>query len=449
MLPFQSCSLFTVVGALWALFLTTRKRSFRVPILQFRGDGAEMEYPHPSSPHQFVVTPPPPWPLFETYVNSVDSVDWIRNPVKGGVVVIPPYDHILYNRRRKRLFQRIDDDPNQHPYDPEEEDDDAGTTVCRKPSWAKHVHSNCHAFHEIHLPRDTQWISHGTYRDAWTCANEESLLKTMILTDPKLNYDTKRFAQIATDATVMEALTASNRITDIYGYCGTSVLTELLEDTVVSDLLGGAAAAQQQQRPSLDASVCQNQLSLPQKLDMAIQFTESLAELHGFLGGVMMHGDFHSPQWLRSGSDIKLNDFNKGHIFRWNGTDYCPTERCYKGSYRAPEEIRCERNGNEASDTHAVGNNLYVLLTGRWPHYEFFGNRRKELMNQIAYHERIPYVHPSFSNRSLVEDTLIELMHACWERDIHQRILVFQVLEQLYRVRSVGSSAFVSSHDES
>jgi hypothetical protein len=55
-----------------------------------------------------------------------------------------------------------------------------------------------------------------------------------------------------------------------------------------------------------------NNLTSVQKLDMALIMAESLAELHGFRGGVILHGDAHPVQWLRNArGQVKLNDFSE------------------------------------------------------------------------------------------------------------------------------------------
>lgn len=353
-------------------------------------------------------------------------------------VQIRETDEQEYNQWRRKWFKSIDDEDMEERFDT---DLDYSVGSCRRTNWARTVHSTCHAFHEIAVDAEVyheqlKFLGTGTYRDAWLLRHENVVYKTSILADPDIHFNAKTFTQILTDANIMEALSASHRITDIYGHCGTSVMTESLQDTVLSDLLGGDDSKDPGDA-DFDQTVCQNSLTLDEKLDMAIQFTEAIAELQGFVGGVMMHGDFHSPQWLRSSknsNDIKLNDFNKGHIFSWDGTNYCPVERCYDGSYRAPEDLRCDENGNEASDTYSLGNNLYMLLTGMWPHYEYQG-KRHDLYKLISKGLKRPYIDPSFHNRSTVEDTLIRLMKACWEQDVSKRMSAFDVLKELYLVR--------------
>ncbi len=75
-----------------------------------------------------------------------------------------------------------------------------------------------------------------------------------------------------------------------------------------------------------------------------------------------------------------------------------------------------------------------MLLTGMWPHYEYQGEW-EDLYKMIGKGVKRPYIDPSFYNRSVVEDTLIELMKGCWEQDFSKRISVFAVLKELYGVR--------------
>lgn len=58
-----------------------------------------------------------------------------------------------------------------------------------------------------------------------------------------------------------------------------------------------------------------NNLTNEQKLDIAIAMAESIAEIHGYEGGVIIHGDIHPYQWLSNAKgEIKLNDFSKSMV---------------------------------------------------------------------------------------------------------------------------------------
>jgi hypothetical protein len=56
---------------------------------------------------------------------------------------------------------------------------------------------------------------------------------------------------------------------------------------------------------------------------------ESIADLHGYPEGVVVHDDIQLCQWLEhSDGRIKLGDFNRAEMMEWNDTDnsYCKYE---------------------------------------------------------------------------------------------------------------------------
>ena len=62
-----------------------------------------------------------------------------------------------------------------------------------------------------------------------------------------------------------------------------------------------------------------NNLTVLQKLNLAIDMTASLAQIHGFSGDAIVHGDVHQSQWLRTRQGhARLNDFNAAEILDWN-----------------------------------------------------------------------------------------------------------------------------------
>lgn len=134
------------------------------------------------------------------------------------------------------------------------------------------------------------------------------------------------------------------------------------------------------------------------------------------------------------------SDFNKGKILRFNRdtNSYCGLRiNCYKSDYRAPENNACVDDGNEASDTFSFGNNIYLILTGLWPYFDYPDGRKqkKRLYEMIANGEILPTVHPRFRTRSRIEAGLVKIMEQCWEHDFHKRISIFSVLQQLYELR--------------
>ena len=89
-----------------------------------------------------------------------------------------------------------------------------------------------------------------------------------------------------------------------------------------------------------------NNFTAEEKLDIALQMAESIADLHGFEDGVIVHDDVQLCQWMTTvDGKQKLGDFNRATIMEWdevNG-EYClfNNGKGY-GNYRAPEEFAAE-----------------------------------------------------------------------------------------------------------
>jgi hypothetical protein len=320
----------------------------------------------------------------------------------------------------------------------------------------------CNSLHEIRMmdrpysPRevdqelDIQYKASGYFRDVWimdrpdprqhvlsstTSATSASpttaVLKKYQLQDyfPLAEH---ALYQVQKEAIILEHLSASDRIID--EYYGISSLIEAAEGDVVAEMVPTSGYIQQNDldRMQMDDVKPMNNLTLAEKLDMALVMAESLADIHGYKGGVIAHGDVHPEQWLRTlDGKLKLNDFGSGEILDfdpWNQI-YCNVYRCYSGCYHAPEELKCVR-GNEAFDIYSIGNNMYVLLTGLWPYYSEPEFDERAVARKVKFGIR-PYLDERYRHRSFVERRLVQIMEECWEIDFEKRVSIFEVVRQL------------------
>jgi hypothetical protein len=260
---------------------------------------------------------------------------------------ISPNDAQQYASQRSQLLQAIDD-PSMSDRLAWDEDLYFPVT-CQRTSWGRKIHPVCNHFHEVSAlmgrppapaPRavnDVQddhfhvdYLSHGYFRDSWLYRHQPSskldvdthqhpssssssfVLKTLRLFQT-FDYDTTNL--IENEAVVMERLTSSPRIVDIYGHCGTSLAAEYLQDITLELVPGKSILASDRGRMKqtdldqmqMDDVHPMNNLTLAEKLDKALIMAESMADLHGFAGGAIVHGDVHPDQWLRSANgQIKL-----------------------------------------------------------------------------------------------------------------------------------------------
>jgi serine/threonine protein kinase len=227
----------------------------------------------------------------------------------------------------------------------------------------------------------------GYYREAWLVNDASTngvernktdfILKQMMLPSDEDDEDhlpnSQSLAKIHKDALIMERLTSSPRIVNIYGHCATTILTEASEDGVADSIVPQSGHYNQNSSDHMHSIHSFNAFTPLEKLDIAIEMSKSIADLHGFSDGIIVHGDIHPVQWLRSRvhGGLQLNDFNNAEILNIHqpaseaeNITYCKTNRgTWYGAFRSPEELSGDII-DEQIDVYSMGNNIYSLLTG-------------------------------------------------------------------------------------
>jgi hypothetical protein len=180
-------------------------------------------------------------------------------------------------------------------------------TKCVRPSFKLKYYPNCNAVHEVALDRDynperaadhdvvddsnedTFYISHGFFRDVWVVHELNVDVKSILKTSRyRHSFRQGIYINVLNDATVMERLTKSPRIVDIYGHCGTSVWVEPLSFEVEEVIVPGDGFIKDPKDLEDEVDVNpKNHYTTEEKLKMALAMAESLADLHGYSEGVM------------------------------------------------------------------------------------------------------------------------------------------------------------------
>jgi hypothetical protein len=207
---------------------------------------------------------------------------------------------------------------------------------CRPPAWSKLHFPNCNIFHEMSLierdpgNNEIYTINHGFYRDVWVHRflpdGTASVLKTTKYHHHS-DFSWRNIMDVHREALIMERLTIHDNIVTPYGHCGTSVITEAIPYQVEPYIVPGTGHAKQKQLLRDPQKVpSKNALSGQEKLKTALEMAESIAVLHGFPDGTIVHNDIQLQQWLRTHNDtLKLGDFNRAMILNWNAKEnrYC------------------------------------------------------------------------------------------------------------------------------
>jgi len=323
------------------------------------------------------------------------------------------------------------------------------TFQCRDVSFKSDLYPNCNNFHEIDMGQRNygfhiSYIGSGFYRNVWHVHDVSRLskhandyaLKTLQIDK---NITSVSIADVGRDALVMEKLTGSPRITNIYGYCSTSVSSEFVSQELQDEVVPGEGFTFGRHDFDLKTdSQPRNNFTSNDKLLMALQMAESIADLHGFPGGVIVHDDIQLCQWLNKSNDkdggmttsLVLGDFNRARIMRWNeaSREYCKFfGSTAVGDYRSPEEYNSKKL-DEKVDVYSFGNNIYALLTGLWPFHEAPNDTSVQDSIRKGKH---PFVHQDYRTRSVAEARLTQIMEECWKFDPDERIDIFHVVEKL------------------
>jgi hypothetical protein len=199
---------------------------------------------------------------------------------------------------------------------------------CIRPAWSDGSFPNCNLFHEIPLNDvgsafNITFLGHGHYRDSFSVQRENEIfvLKRLRM---QQDFSFVRSEQMRTEALLLEKFSTSPRFTNIYGYCDTSLLVEIA--TEFTDKVVPFDSMHQLERGRISQSSLDslekghtvhsfNNFTSEQKLDMAIQMAEALAEFHGF-DSVIQHNDIHPDNFLITNTGrLVMNDVVRMLLF--------------------------------------------------------------------------------------------------------------------------------------
>lgn len=235
---------------------------------------------------------------------------------------------------------------------------------------------------------------------------------------------------IRIDAMSMDLLSDSKRILDLYGHCGTSVSVAAMDGPPLHKYIETLTA-----------------LNPEAKLFVALEMAKSIADLHGYKGGPIVHGDIQYLQWLFDEHlNVVLVDFNRAEPLLWDEESelYCKYfVGAALGNVRSPEEYINEMV-NEKIDVYSYGNALYTMLTGNEPFWDDDIDIKKEVLAGNT-----PVVDMVIRNSSDTEAMLSTVVDKCFDIDPEKRIDIFTVVTMLqdFFTKKFGSFNNVTIYD--
>ena len=260
---------------------------------------------------------------------------------------------------------------------------------------------------------------------------QEIVLKTLRY---DREFDEESFRLQYVDSMAMERLTSSPYIANEYGFCGQSVLTEFA--------------------PKSGRDLIKNKkLKTWQRLQIAHDLAAALSDMHSIdyanaTNATFTHNDINIANTIQGDNGrIKFNDFNIGVVMRWNKTKPCGSPVKFQAPlWRAPEEIRLDAGENvtetimdyvrpERSDTYALGNLLFQVLTTHqpWTWLEPGGRLEVDEVIKLKLAGDLPYIPSKFRD---VNTTGVQAMFyatlACYAHDPLDRPTSYQLAGALH-----------------
>ena len=230
---------------------------------------------------------------------------------------------------------------------------------------------------------------------------------------------------------VMELLSSSPRIADIYSFCSLSSIIEFLpgnmEDVVLPT--GGGSNDERTVHEDIDPTPKNDNILPQEKLEIALEFAKGLAAMHGFKDGVLANVDVQIGQFCR-GKDgmIKILDFNRAEALLYDekAEEYCTFSEGVPpdGSQRSPEEI-IDAQLTEKIDVYSLGNLFYELLTGL---YVNRGISTSKAHYRLRHGKTEPINERYFNLRSPQEAAILQAIKWCWTFKVVDRPSIFDIV---------------------
>ncbi|CAJ1939965.1 unnamed protein product [Cylindrotheca closterium] len=341
-------------------------------------------------------------------LDTINNITSLRDPILGyntndTIEVSPAHEKFKEHLENSKRYNRWQRDPIR-------------TEECEPMHpWQETLFPSCLDFHAMDLQKDLRAITDGGYNSVFRITDIDGshhIMKILKYGDTK--HTDRNFDRVRRDSLVMERATGSPYVMDIYGYCGFSQVVPVGRHGDLNGILRGYY----------------DQLSQGQKLEIATQVAQALADVHDLDGdGIssMSHGDFASKQYILIDGRFKLNDFNRGRFIRWNPTlnEPCPYTIEKNGDkFRAPEEYKHVPQ-TAAIDVWALGSVFVQIVTGHgiWNNYD-----SEEAQHYIVEGIRYPM---DRSSTDPIDQVLYKAIDMCQVYEAKDRPKAGEVLEYL------------------
>lgn len=309
-------------------------------------------------------------------------------------------------------------------------------------SWQTESKPTCNSIHERDLgflTYDTDYqaleqvrlLAHGYFRDVYMVKDSDFQTNVALKTGRwERIYDAYMMERHRMDAVVMDQLTRSPHVMDIYGFCGMGGLFEFADGGSLEDWIKVG-------EERLEGTEWSERI-LQYAMDVATAITDLHSHDSMYGHSSIVHGDIFSTQMVMSEGRYKLNDFNRCHFMYWNttsNTESCPYHYLdyNAGPFRSPEEYEYGLQ-SEKIDVFSMGNIFYQLLEGKEPFDEM--RKLKHVDDEYIQNLVKEGNRPQLSDDIINSDdpnilTILKAMSMCHTQDWRERASARKVRDVL------------------
>jgi len=313
---------------------------------------------------------------------------------------------------------------------------------CEYDDWQKINPVACNSFHEMSMvPYEDSFYIIGCGGHRCAIKIQDMTGNAFVMKAPKFEMKQSRvdWESSRKDVLIMEELTSSPYVVDIWGSCALSHFEEFGGNGDLHDRIKLAREYHQEMSP-LD------------KLRTCVQISTAVADMHD-LG--VAHNDICCNQIILVDGIYKLNDFNLAMFQRRNKRTKVP---CLDGQINWNDRIAKERSPEEIGepwhvhwyynhqkiDDYMLGNVMYSILTNLWT---FEGHTVKEAIRIMRRGQRSHMPAKYLNSNDPAIQAIIVAIRACWKQNPFKRPSSRQVadalLEELQRIEQIDKLGIV------
>ena len=270
---------------------------------------------------------------------------------------------------------------------------------------------NCDNFHEIEWGEE---LGNGHWRRVYKATWRGRTVAVKDARHALLEDGQDVLEKNINEASVLQRLDGASNIVQLIGFCNMTTVMEFVPDNLEDFVLNK-----------------ENEISVKRALELALDASKGLAQLHSVRGGPVIHGDIDLSQMLiRGDGQVLLNDLNLAKYAgpSRNNEKCMPRMNGYDGKTRSPEEYTEGARGDEKLDVYSLGVALWQLRSREDPFEDM--EEDESFVKSVISGELRPSVEAMSDYPQSMQDLIVQT----WETDPKKRPSAAEMVERITNI---------------